>query len=77
MNKRREAELSKLKRDLDEQQMNYEAQIQSIKKKNQDAINELSDQMDQLSKAKSKYVHRTLQKCYLRMPTIGNFGITS
>ena len=57
MNKKREAEMSKLKRDLEEQQMNYESQLLTMKKKNQDAINELSDQIDILTKTKSKYVN--------------------
>ena len=56
MNKKREAEMSKLKRDLEEQQMYYESQLLTMKKKNQDAINELSDQIDILTKTKSKYV---------------------
>ena len=46
--------MSKLKRDLEEQQMNYDSQILTMKKKNQDAINELSDQIDILNKTKSK-----------------------
>ena len=46
--------MSKLKRDLEEQQMNYESQLLTMKKKNQDAINELSDQIDILAKTKSK-----------------------
>ncbi len=54
MNKKREAEMQKLKRDLEEQQMNYESQISTLKKKNQDAINELSDQIDIINKSKVK-----------------------
>ena len=56
MNKKREAEMQKLKRDLEEQQMNYESQISTIKKKNQDAINELTDQIDIVTKTKAKFV---------------------
>ena len=47
-------ELQKLRRDLDEQAMQHEATAASLRKKQQDAINELSDQMDQVNKAKSK-----------------------
>ncbi len=54
MNKKREAELHALRRDLDEQQIQSEAQLTSLKKKQQDAVNELSEQVDQLSKVKSK-----------------------
>ncbi len=54
MNKKREAEIQKIRRDLEEQQIQSEAQLASIKKKQQDAVNELSEQVDQLSKVKSK-----------------------
>lgn len=58
LNKKREMELQKLRRDLDEQAMQHEATAGSLRKKQQDAVNELSDQMDSLSKAKQKYVFR-------------------
>lgn len=54
MNKKRELELQKLRRDLDEQAMQSEATSASLRKKQQDAVNELSDQMDQLTKTKQK-----------------------
>ncbi len=54
MNKKREAEIQKFRRDLEEQQIQSEAQLASLKKKQQDAVNELSEQVDQLSKVKSK-----------------------
>ncbi len=68
MNKKREAEMQKLKRDLEEQHMNYESQLSTLKKKNQDAINELSDQIDIITKSKSKWVHMSLRwtKCHHR-----------
>ena len=56
LNKKREAELQKLRRDLEESQIQSEAQIASLKKKQQDAVNELSEQVDQLQKAKQKFV---------------------
>ena len=56
MNKKREAELQRMKRDLEEQQLQHEQAINTYKKKNQDAQNELNDQLDQLSKLKSKSV---------------------
>lgn len=49
-------ELQKLRRDLDEQAMQGEATCATLRKKQQDAVNELSDQLDQLNKAKQKYV---------------------
>jgi len=61
VNKKREAELQKLRRDLEETQMQSEAQIAGLKKKQQDAVNELSEQVDQLQKAKQKYTSIVLQ----------------
>ena len=54
LNKKREQELLKLRRDLDEQTLQSEAQIASLRKKQQDAANEMADQIDQLQKAKQK-----------------------
>ena len=56
LNKKREQELVKLRRDLDEQALQSESQIASLRKKAQDVANEMSDQIEQLQKAKSKYV---------------------
>jgi len=56
LNKKREAELQKLRRDLEEAQIQSEAQISALKKKQQDAVNELTEQVDQLQKAKQKFV---------------------
>jgi len=53
-NKKREAELQRMKRDLDEQALQSEQAVAATKKKSQDAQNELNDQLDQLSKVKSK-----------------------
>ena len=53
-NKKREAELQRLKRDLEDQAMHSEAQMTSLRKKNQDAINEMSEQIDALTRTKSK-----------------------
>ena len=54
LNKKREQELLKLRRDLDEQTLQSEAQIASLRKKQQDAANEMTDQIEQLQKAKQK-----------------------
>lgn len=54
LNKKREMELQKLRRDLDEQVMQSEATAAGLRKKQQDAVNELADQMDSLNKAKQK-----------------------
>lgn len=55
-NKRREVELQKLRRDLEEAHAHTEAQTASMRKKQQDAINELTEQLDQLQKLKQKWV---------------------
>ncbi|VDN05654.1 unnamed protein product [Thelazia callipaeda] len=54
LNKKREAEMAKLKRDLEENNMNHELQISTLRKKHNDAVAELSDQLEQLQKLKAK-----------------------
>lgn len=54
LNKKREQELLKLRRDLEESALQHEAQLSTLRKKHQDAANELADQVDQLQKVKSK-----------------------
>lgn len=54
LNKKREQELLKLRRDLEESALQHEAQISTLRKKQQDAANELADQIDQLQKVKTK-----------------------
>lgn len=56
VNKKREAELQKLRRDLDESHVHSETQVAAIRKKQQDAVNELTEQLDQLQKSKQKSV---------------------
>jgi myosin heavy chain 1/2/3/4/8/13/7B/15 len=54
VNKKREAELQKLRRDLEESHIQSEAALAQARKKQQDAVNELSEQLDQLTKSKQK-----------------------
>ena len=54
VNKKREAELAKLRRDLEEANMNHENQLGALRKKHTDAVAELTDQLDQMNKAKQK-----------------------
>ena len=58
INKKREQELQKLRRDLEEAQIQSEQNTQSLRKKQQDAVNELSEQVDHVGKIKSKYVQK-------------------
>lgn len=46
----------KLRRDLEDQAMQHEANAAGLRKKQQDAVNELADQLDQVQKARQKYV---------------------
>ena len=54
VNKKREAELQKLRRDLEESHLQSESQLAAMRKKQQDSVNELSEQLDQLQKNKQK-----------------------
>lgn len=54
LNKKREQELLKLRRDLEESTLQHEAQVSSLRKKQTDTANEMADQIDQLQKAKSR-----------------------
>jgi len=56
VNKKREAELQKLRRDLEESHLQGEAQLAALRKKGQDQVNEFSEQLDQANKNKQKYV---------------------
>merc|ERR1712241_1608327 len=54
LNKKREAEVGKLRKDLEEANIQHETTLISLKKKHQDAVAEMSGQIDQLSKMKAK-----------------------
>merc|ERR1711950_110376 len=54
LNKKRDAEVTKLRKDLEEATIQQEATLVSLKKKHQDAIAEMSEQIDQLNKMKGK-----------------------
>merc|ERR1712242_525134 len=54
LNKKREAEVGKLRKDLEEANIQHESVLMNLKKKHQDAIQEMSEQIDTLTKMKSK-----------------------
>jgi len=54
MNKKREGELAKLRRDLEEANLQHEATAAQLRKKHQDAVAEMGEQIDQLQKVKNK-----------------------
>merc|ERR1712142_503685 len=54
LNKKREAELAKMRRDMEESQLQSEQTLNHMKKKHQDSVNELADQLDNVAKVKAK-----------------------
>merc|ERR1719145_118895 len=54
LNKKREAEIDKLRRDLEESNIQHDGTLVSLKKKNVDATSEMSEQVEQLNKMKQK-----------------------
>ncbi|CAG9830705.1 unnamed protein product [Diabrotica balteata] len=54
LNKKREAELAKLRRDLEESNIQHEGTLANLRKKHNDAVSEMGEQIDQLNKLKAK-----------------------
>merc|ERR1711874_767364 len=54
LNKKREAELAKLRRDLEENSLQHEAVLSQLRKKHNDAVAEMSEQIDYLNKMKAR-----------------------
>merc|ERR1719320_412603 len=54
LNKKREAELAKLRRDLEENSLQHEAVLSQLRKKHNDAVGEMSEQIDYLNKMKAR-----------------------
>merc|ERR1719471_1341406 len=54
LNKKREAEVQKLRKDLEEAHIQQESTMMNLKRKHQDAVAEMSEQIDQLTKMKAK-----------------------
>jgi myosin heavy subunit len=54
LNKKRDVELAKLRKDLEECNIQHETILISLKKKHQDAVAEMTEQTDQLNKMKAK-----------------------
>ncbi|CAL4070936.1 unnamed protein product [Meganyctiphanes norvegica] len=54
LNKKREGELAKLRRDLEENNLQHEAILSSLRKKHNDAVAEMSEQIDYLNKMKAR-----------------------
>merc|ERR1712001_298601 len=54
LNKKRDSEIQKLRKDLEEANIQQESTMMNLKRKHQDAVMEMSEQIDQLSKMKAK-----------------------
>merc|ERR1711971_841138 len=54
LNKKREAEVGKLRKDLEEANIQHESVLLNLKKKHQDAVSEMSEQIEQLSAMKGR-----------------------
>lgn len=54
MNKKREADFLKLRRDLEEAMLHHEATTAALRKKHADSVAELSEQIDSLQRVKQK-----------------------
>merc|ERR1712213_90575 len=54
LNKKRDFEIGKLRKDLEEANIQQESTMMNLKRKHQDAVAEMSEQIDQLTKMKAK-----------------------
>ena len=54
MNKKREAEFQKMRRDLEEATLQHEATAATLRKKNADSVSDLGEQIDNLQRVKQK-----------------------
>merc|ERR1719189_2051397 len=54
LNKKRDAEVQKLRKELEEANIQHEATLIGLKKKHQDAVSEMSEQIEQLSAMKGR-----------------------
>ncbi|XP_033213889.1 myosin heavy chain, muscle isoform X10 [Belonocnema kinseyi] len=61
LNKKREAELSKLRRDLEEANIQHESALGILRKKHNDAVAEMGEQIDQLNKIKARIEKEKVQ----------------
>eukprot|EP00092_Neocalanus_flemingeri_P001365 GFUD01001457.1.p1 GENE.GFUD01001457.1~~GFUD01001457.1.p1 ORF type:complete len:1604 (+),score=483.37 GFUD01001457.1:563-4813(+) len=57
LNKKRDSEVSKLRKDSEEAKIQREATTVGMKKKQQDAVSEMTEQIDQLTKMKARVEH--------------------
>ena len=56
LNKKRESDITRLRRELEEQASQHEQSVNSMRTKQNQALQELQDEIDSLKKSKSKLV---------------------
>ena len=66
LNKKRESEIHKMRKDVEENNIHHEATLLSLRKKHQDSIAEMSEQIDTLNKLKAK---TETEKATIKMQT--------
>merc|ERR1711874_925090 len=54
LNKKRDAEVQKLRKDLEEANIQQESTMTNLRRKHQDAVSEMAEQIEQLTKMKAK-----------------------
>lgn len=54
LNRKREADFLKLRRELEESSLHHETMVAALRKKHSDTVAELSEQIDALQRAKQK-----------------------
>lgn len=54
LNKKRENEIHKMRKDVEEASIMREATMGALKKKHQDAVSEMNEQIEQLARMKNK-----------------------
>lgn len=64
VSRRRETEVMKIKKDFDLAMVQHESAEASLRKRHTDAVNELTDQVEYLTRGKSKSVDDILQIYY-------------
>merc|ERR1719348_2721870 len=68
LNKKRAAEVGKLRKDLEECHIQHEATLVSLKKKQADSVHEMSEQMDQLNKMRLR-LPKIVLRSWLKLET--------
>ena len=69
MNKKREAEFQKMRRDLEEATLQHEATAASLRKKNADSVSDLGEQIDNLQRVKQK-LEKEKSECRLELDDV-------